>query len=66
MSADRLVQFPRLGSVLPEAGDENVRELIVRSYRLIHRIAGERIEVLSIAHGRRDMQTMSRKPWEID
>ena len=33
--ADKLLQFPRLGRVVPEAHSENIRELLYRNYRMI-------------------------------
>jgi len=50
-----LVRFPRLGRVVPEVQDENIRELMHQHYRIIYRIAGERIEILTIVHGSRDL-----------
>jgi toxin ParE1/3/4 len=43
LAAERLVDFPRLGRAVPEAQDENIRELLRESYRIIYRIVGERL-----------------------
>ncbi|MBI3007101.1 MAG: type II toxin-antitoxin system RelE/ParE family toxin [candidate division NC10 bacterium] len=32
---DRLARFPRSGRVVPEIGREDIREIIVQSYRVI-------------------------------
>jgi toxin ParE1/3/4 len=32
---DVLVQFPKLGRVVPEENNENIREIIFRPYRII-------------------------------
>jgi toxin ParE1/3/4 len=32
LSVERLLSFPRLGRVVPEAQDENIRELTCQSY----------------------------------
>lgn len=32
----RLEQFPRMGRAVPEIGDEALRELIHRSYRIVY------------------------------
>ena len=55
LSVERLLRFPKLGRVVPEAQDENIRELVHQNYRIIYRIAGERIEILTIVHGSRDL-----------
>jgi len=55
LSVERLLRFPKLGRVVPEAQDENIRELVHQNYRIIYRTAGERIEILTIVHGSRDL-----------
>jgi len=40
LSVERLLQFPKLGRVVPETQDENIRELVQQSYRIIYRILG--------------------------
>ena len=65
LSVERLLQFPRLGRVVPEADDQNIRELIYQSYRIIYRIARERIEILTVVHGSRDLTRLPTPPWEV-
>ena len=49
-----LPEFPEIGRTVPEISDQNIRELIVYSYRLIYEISETGIEILAIIHGRRD------------
>ena len=49
-----LEEFPEMGRVVPEIGEDNVRELFLYSYRLIYEVAPDGIEILAIVHGRRD------------
>jgi plasmid stabilization system protein ParE len=65
LSVERLLRFPRLGRVVPEAQDENIRELLYQNYRIIYRIMGERIEILAIVHGSRDLTARQPAPWKI-
>ena len=65
LSVERLLRFPRLGREVPEAQDENIRELLYQNYRIIYRIAGERIEILTIVHGSRDLTAHQPAPWKI-
>lgn len=65
LSVDKLLQFPRLGRVVPEAHDENIRELFYQNYRIIYRRGGEQIEILTIVHGGRDLTKRKSPPWEI-
>jgi len=49
-----LEQFPNTGRIVPEKGKENIRELIVGSYRIIyHIISVEYIDILTVHHSHR-------------
>ncbi|MBV9209504.1 MAG: type II toxin-antitoxin system RelE/ParE family toxin [Acidobacteria bacterium] len=48
-----LSRFPFAGRVVPEFGDENIREKFVYSYRIIYRIQGDIITVAAVLHGKR-------------
>ncbi len=63
--AERLTTFPMIGRVVPEAQGEDIREILYRSYRIIYRIVGERVDVLAVVHGSRDLWSQESKPWEI-
>ena len=54
-STKRLADFPELGRVVPEFGDPSIREIIVRSYRVIYRVDhGDcRVDVARFWHGAR-------------
>lgn len=55
--ARTLKQQPRLGRVVPELGNENIRELIFGNYRIIYCIVSpERIDVLTVYHSARILQ----------
>ena len=51
-SAQIAVQ-PLSGRKVPEYDAEDVRELIVRPYRIIYRIKQDQIDVLAVIHGAR-------------
>ena len=65
LCVERLLRFPRLGRVVPEAQDESIRELLNQNNRIIYRIRGERIEILAIVHGSRDLTGRQPAPWII-
>lgn len=50
--ARKLGQFPELGRVVPELDDESLREIIVRSYRVVYRVdeGKKRIEIIRFWH----------------
>ena len=51
-----LAQFPRAGRKVPEFDDENVRELIIYSYRVIYRLQEDEVVIAAVIHGRRPLQ----------
>ncbi len=55
--SEKLTDFPEIGRAVPEISDQNIRELIVYSYRLIYEISKNEIEILAIIHGRRDFNS---------
>jgi plasmid stabilization system protein ParE len=52
-AADDLLRFPHMGPRVPEWDRNDLRQRLVYNYRLIYRIVGQRIEILSIIHGAR-------------
>jgi len=50
-AADSLAAFPLRGRVVPEHGQEDVRELLLRPYRIIYRVSVDEVVVLSVMHG---------------
>jgi plasmid stabilization system protein ParE len=54
-AARSLATFSERGRVVSEYDDPAVREIIVRRYRLIYRVRSDRVEVLRIIHGARQL-----------
>lgn len=50
-----LNEAPRLGRIVPELNDHNVRELSIYSYRIIYDISSTQAQILAVIHKRRDM-----------
>jgi plasmid stabilization system protein ParE len=52
---DVFAQFPQIGRLVPEENDENIREIIFRSYRIIYKTIMEKqiVAVARIWHGAR-------------
>jgi toxin ParE1/3/4 len=48
-------QFPKAGRIVPEYGDENLREKIYENYRIVYRVKGDIIEIVAICHGARQL-----------
>jgi len=53
---DRIPAFPKLGRVVPEYEDENLREVLFHNYRVVYRLRKEAIEVVLITHGARQLR----------
>ncbi|MBI3683810.1 MAG: type II toxin-antitoxin system RelE/ParE family toxin [Acidobacteria bacterium] len=56
-ATDQLAHFARLGRIVPEFGIESIREIIVGSYRVIYRTCDEDVQILTVHHGARLLDT---------
>jgi plasmid stabilization system protein ParE len=56
-ATDLLASFPRSGRIVPELGIRNIREIVVGSYRVIYRIQREDVQLLTVHHGARVLDT---------
>ena len=54
LRTDQLEQQPRSGRVVPEVGDENLRELIWKRYRIVYRLRESVAEVVTVHDSARD------------
>ncbi|HEC67670.1 MAG TPA: type II toxin-antitoxin system RelE/ParE family toxin [Candidatus Desulfofervidus auxilii] len=50
--ARSIKDFPKIGRIVPEIGDENIRERFVYSYRLVYQIQGHQILIVAVIHGK--------------
>ncbi len=50
-----LETHPRIGRVVPEHGDENLRELIEGNYRIIYELANSEIQILAVHHSAKNL-----------
>jgi len=51
--AERIVELPSRGRVVPERNDPTLREVILYSYRIIYRVTDDGIVIMAVLHGRR-------------
>ena len=56
-----LSRFPGAGRVVPELGDESIRERFAYSYRLIYRIGREKVLVVAVIHGKRLLKAIEER-----
>ena len=50
---ESLKDHPKIGHVVQELGNENIRELIAKKYRIIYRVSQNRVEILTVFEGHR-------------
>ena len=58
---DSLPEFPFQGPVVPELDRDELRQITVKGYRVIYRVAEHTIDVLGVIHGARDLQELWEK-----
>ena len=63
---ERLEAFPTSGRVVPEMGDESLREVIHRNYRVVYLYSpdDDRVEVLTVFHSSRQFGALPSGPDE--
>lgn len=64
-AAETLPYQPRMGRVVPEADDEAIRELLFQNYRIVYHASSDRILILTVIHGSRDLGRLEAKPWDV-
>jgi toxin ParE1/3/4 len=52
-ASESLELFPQSGRVVPEHERTELRELIVRPYRVIYSVVGDEVDILAVHHGAR-------------
>jgi addiction module RelE/StbE family toxin len=53
-AVDRLESFPESGRVVPEVGDNTLREVIFGAYRIVYRVQSqESVQVVTVHHAAR-------------
>ncbi|MBV6447141.1 type II toxin-antitoxin system RelE/ParE family toxin [Nitrosomonas sp.] len=61
LATRRLRDFPESGRIIPETEDQTLREIIVQGYRVMYRLEADRILILAIMHGSRDLPGKEKK-----
>ena len=60
-AVERLEEFPRSGRRVPERPGSELRELLCANYRIVYRVSGGLVEVVTVFYGAR----VARIPWEV-
>jgi len=49
-------EHPRIGRIVPEFNEKNLRERIFKSFRIVYRIKNKKIEIVTIIHSTRTLK----------
>ena len=60
-SVEKLENFPKSGRIVPETNNPDIREIILGNYRIIYRVKTDLVEILTIYHGARLLNTEKLK-----
>ncbi|HEY9849009.1 MAG TPA: type II toxin-antitoxin system RelE/ParE family toxin [Leptolyngbyaceae cyanobacterium] len=52
-AVERLENFPRSGRIVPEFGQEDIREIIFGSYRIVYLVREDDLNILTVFHSSR-------------
>lgn len=52
-AVERLQEHPRSGRIVPELGEESIREVIHGNYRIVYRLRHDTVEIATVFHGAR-------------
>ena len=50
---ENLIQFPKMGRIVPELENTEIREIIYRNFRVVYRLKEDILEIARIIHGSR-------------
>lgn len=56
LSVERLENFPYSGRIVPEISQDNIREIIFGSYRIVYLVNNEEVNILTIFHSSRQLK----------
>jgi len=60
-ASDTLAEFANRGRVVPEFGDQSIREIFLGSHRMVYQVTHERVFIIGLVHGARDLVALWRR-----
>ncbi|ODS36499.1 hypothetical protein BEH94_11280 [Candidatus Altiarchaeales archaeon WOR_SM1_SCG] len=55
LSIETLKIFPRIGRVVPEYNNPNIREIIYQNYRIVYKLSDKAVYIVLIIHGAKNL-----------
>ena len=53
---ENLIRFPKMGRIVPELENVEIREIIYRNFRVLYRLKENILEIVRIIHGSRPLR----------
>ena len=50
-AVERLADFPESGRIVPERNQHDIREVVVRRFRVVYRLRSETVEIATVFRG---------------
>ncbi len=50
---ESISENPKMGRIVPEISNPNIREIIVKKYRIVYKLSEKNIEILTVFEGHR-------------
>ena len=63
-SVEQLSVLPEMGRKVPEVDENNIREIIIRPYRIIYQLQKDSVNIITIIHSTRDISNPKLKKWK--
>jgi len=63
--AETLSDKPLRGRTVPEISNPDIRELIFRKYRIVYRIKGNNLDILTVFEGHRLLRIDEIEEWRL-
>ncbi len=57
-AARSLPEAPRIGRMVPELDNPNIRERLIYSYRMVYRISDDELLIIAVMHGKRLLENV--------
>lgn len=59
--AKQIPDGAEIGRIVPEIGDQNIRERFIYSYRLVYKIEDTQVLIVAVIHGKRLIENISER-----
>lgn len=65
-AGESIPEHPKLGRIVPEFGQDRIRERFVYSYRILYEISAKEIQILGVIQGNRLLENIDHSSTHIE